>query len=179
MQDLPKIVITGPEATGKSQLAAALGRHFGTVWVPEYARTYLAGLSHPYTEADLLAIAQGQVAWEDDLYGQATGLLVCDTGMLVMKIWSSYKYGRCHPWIEEQWQNRRYTGYLLLSPDLPWAADPLRENPHDREVLFGLYETALVDAKKKYAIITGLGAEREQQAIAQVEAWLHPTAANE
>ena len=39
--DLIKIVLFGPESTGKTTLAKQLAKHYNTVWVPEYAREYL------------------------------------------------------------------------------------------------------------------------------------------
>ena len=36
-----RVVVYGPESTGKTTLAARLAEHYRTVWVPEYARSYL------------------------------------------------------------------------------------------------------------------------------------------
>ena len=36
-----RIVLYGPESTGKTTLAKALAEHYQTTWVPEFARTYL------------------------------------------------------------------------------------------------------------------------------------------
>ena len=38
---IKKIVIIGPESTGKSSLCAALAKHYETIWAKEYAREYL------------------------------------------------------------------------------------------------------------------------------------------
>nr|WP_317045233.1 ATP-binding protein [Formosa algae] len=35
-----KIVLFGPESTGKTVLAKQLAAHYNTVFVPEYSRTY-------------------------------------------------------------------------------------------------------------------------------------------
>src|SRR5690606_40357439 len=93
--NLTRIAIVGPECTGKSELAAYLADHFNTVWVPEYARGYLDNLVRPYEEHDLLTIAHGQLRLETEWALSANGLLVCDTALLVIKIWSEFKYGRC------------------------------------------------------------------------------------
>jgi NadR type nicotinamide-nucleotide adenylyltransferase len=36
-----RIVVTGPESTGKTTLAQGLAERLATTWVPEYARAYL------------------------------------------------------------------------------------------------------------------------------------------
>ena len=57
---IKKIILTGPESSGKTTLAKQLAERFQTTWVPEFARTYLDNLTRPYREDDLLRIAQGQ-----------------------------------------------------------------------------------------------------------------------
>ena len=42
MKSIQKIVVLGPESTGKSTLCAALAVHYQTIWTPEYARQYLS-----------------------------------------------------------------------------------------------------------------------------------------
>lgn len=148
-----KIVITGPESSGKTTLAEALAVHYETPWVPEYARTYLDQLGRPYREKDLLEIARGQVQEEDKAAQANPRLLICDTSLLVIIIWSTYCYGRCHPWIEEQWKQRPVDHYLLCRPDLSWQPDPQRENPHNRDELFTLYQGAL--QTKPHTIVEG------------------------
>lgn len=138
-----RILIAGPESTGKTLLARRLAEAYQTTWAPEYARAYLETLGRPYAEDDLLHIARGQLLLEDFQAQFARRILPCDTGMLVMKVWSEFKYGRCHPWILEQLQQRSYGLYLLCGTDVPWAYDPLRENPGEREELYAIYKREL------------------------------------
>ena len=138
-----KVIITGPESSGKTTLVQSLAAHYQTSWLPEYARSYIDQLDRPYQEEDLLKIAEGQVQQEDTAARSHPRLLLCDTSLLVIKIWSDYRYGRCHPWITEQLAKRPVDHYLLCRPDLAWEPDPQRENPHDRDELFSLYQQAL------------------------------------
>ncbi|MCD4681228.1 MAG: ATP-binding protein, partial [Bacteroidales bacterium] len=85
---IKRIAITGPESTGKSQLAKKLAEHYNTVWVPEFAREYLNIINRPYGQADILDIAKGQVESEDRLANFAKKILFCDTEAIVTKIWS-------------------------------------------------------------------------------------------
>jgi len=63
---LKKIVIIGPESTGKSTLCEQLAQHYDSTWCPEFAREYLLTNGMNYTYDDLLTIAKGQLALEDE-----------------------------------------------------------------------------------------------------------------
>ena len=162
-----KVVITGPESSGKTTLATALATHYQTPWVPEYARTYLDRINRPYREADLLTIAQGQVQRENKAAHSSPSLLLCDTSLLVIRIWSYYRYHRCHSWIEEQLTYRPIDHYLLCRPDLAWQPDPQRENPHNRNELFELYQQALHNTP--YTIIEGDRGQRTESSVETID----------
>jgi NadR type nicotinamide-nucleotide adenylyltransferase len=171
-----RISITGPESAGKSTLAAQLAAHYGTVFVPEYAREYLEaqGPGYPYTLADLEAIARGQLAEEDLGCLQTRKLLFCDTDLLVLKIWAENAFGTCPAWVLAELAKPRYALTLLLAPDLPWAPDPLREHPDpaQRWHFYDLYRAELVQRNWPFAEISGAAAGRLAQAVAAVEARL-------
>lgn len=167
-----RIMITGPESTGKSWLAQKLALHYHTLWVPERARTYLEEINRPYQEEDLLKIAREQLDLEDLLAGRAKQILFCDTGMLVLKIWSEHSFGRCHPFILEQLQKRKYTFHLLPDIDMPWQPDPQREHPHLREYFFDLYREELKAHQTPFQIICGSGQQRLQNALKVVDSIL-------
>ena len=126
--DIKKIVVIGPESTGKSTLSEALATALHTVWVPEYAREYLEHLNRPYSETDLQAIARGQLLKEGEVAPLVNKVLICDTDLYVIKVWSEHKYGRCHASILEEIARRKYDLYLLTGIDMPWSPDPLREH---------------------------------------------------
>ncbi|MEM1320153.1 MAG: ATP-binding protein [Bacteroidota bacterium] len=150
-----RIVCTGPESTGKTTLSQQLARHYECPWVAEYARSYIEGLDRSYTEADLLAIAEGQIELENLLVEPELPLIVCDTDLLTIRIWSEYKYGRCDEWILEQFVLRPADLYLLCAPDIPWTPDPQRENPEDRQELYGLYKFQLVSNNRRLVEVFG------------------------
>jgi len=163
-----KIAVTGPESTGKSALCAALAAHFNTVWVPEFARTYLTP-ENTYTPQDLDNIAAGQTASEKELEKRANGILFCDTEMTVMKIWCEHSFGYCTPYITDLYNNQRYDLYLLADVDLPWEPDPLREHPHLRGYFFNRYREELEKAGRNYLVVKGVGNERWKNIIRQFE----------
>lgn len=166
---MKKIAIIGPECTGKTELAEALAVHFQTEWVPEYARHFIDHLNTPYGEEDLLKIAKGQLVDEDRLAETADTFLICDTNLVVIKIWSDFRYGHTDPWILESLATRKYDYYLLADIDIPWIPDPQREHPHMRQYFFDLYQDYLVANGLRYGLVTGLGSDRLKQAVKLIE----------
>ena len=162
---MKKIVIIGPESTGKSTLTQQLAQHFNCPTVKEYAREYIDRLDRPYTKDDLLVIARGQLALEDDLMHSTAPYLFCDTDLRVINIWSIVKYGDTDPWITHQINKREYHGYLLMNVDLPWEEDIQREHEHQLDELFDRYHEDLKNSGVPFSIISGQGEERKQNAI--------------
>ncbi len=174
---IKKIVIVGPESTGKSTLCEMLAAHFKTIWVKEYAREYLLTNGTGYTYEDLFSIAQGQLKNEDAGVGKlALGnndLLFIDTDMYVMKVWSEFVFDKCDNRILTTIANRSYDLYLLCNTDLPWVKDELREYPDlaNRQKLFHYYHDLLVNQHTPWVLISGEKYEdRFAQALAAVEA---------
>ncbi len=162
---IKRIAITGPESTGKSELAESLAKHYHTTWVPEVSRYYLENLDREYIYDDILLIAKQQLETENNLIIKANKILFCDTELIVTKIWCEFKYSRCHPWILEQIENHKYDLYLLTNIDLPWQPDPLREHPDNRKEIFELYLKEMEKRDLPYKIISGTGKIRLLNAI--------------
>lgn len=167
MKEVKKIVIIGPESTGKSTLCAALADELDTIWVPEYARAYLEQLGRPYTYEDLLTIAKGQIDAEDQLSAKANKYLICDTDLQVIKVWSNAKYSKCHRWVLEQIASRKYDLYLLTDIDITWEDDPLREHPapEERSYFYNLYRDIVQNSGLPWVDISGTHEERLKKAM--------------
>ena len=161
---LKRVALLGPESTGKTTLSAQLAAAFGTVWVPEYARAFAENLKRPYTADDILHCSQEQLRLEELRARAATGYLFCDTEFIILKVWAEQVFGSCPEFISSQVKEHRYDLYLLTAPDLPFAEDPVRENPHRREELFSIYESELKAIGVDYAVISGIGKKRLQLA---------------
>jgi NadR type nicotinamide-nucleotide adenylyltransferase len=166
---LKRISITGPESTGKSELAAGLAKHYQTVYVPEYSREYLKEIGTNYTLDDVLNIAKGQIFSEIRFIQMANQYLFCDTDMLVAKIWCREVFNECPEWIEKMLIEHTYDLYLLCYPDLVWEPDALRENPENRKYLFGEFVKELELQNFNYQIVKGQGSERLKNAITFVD----------
>lgn len=167
-----RVVVIGPESTGKSSLCEKLAEHFNTGWCLEYAREYLTVNGKSYQYDDLLRIAEKQVALEDTHAEKLVGksekpLLFVDTDMYVMKVWSEYVFNKCHHFILEQISERKYDLYLLCNVDLPWVEDELREYPEEgpRNELFRIYKDLLINQPVPWVVISGNYEERIATAI--------------
>jgi NadR type nicotinamide-nucleotide adenylyltransferase len=172
-----KVVIIGPESTGKSTLTESLARHYATAWTPEYAREFLAHLQGPYREAHLLEIARGQLAAEQQAEQQARGgLLFCDTDLYVIKVWSEHRFGSCDPWILRQIASRRYDLYLLSYIDVPWEDDPQREYPSQtmRRYFYEVYRDIVQQSGAPWVDIRGTASQRLARATAYIDRWCDP-----
>jgi NadR type nicotinamide-nucleotide adenylyltransferase len=174
---IKKIVIVGPESTGKSTLSENLANHFKTEWVREYAREYLDKNGNDYSFENLYEIAEGQLAGEDAclLYlreknfknTQNTIPLIIDTNMYVIKVWSEFVFNKCDNRVLSEIAKRKYDGYILCNTDVPWVQDTMREYPDliTREKLFHYYKEELSEQTTPWTIITGNYEVRTEQAI--------------
>lgn len=164
-----RVCVFGPESTGKSTLTKRLAEHFGTIAVPEYARTLLELKSGDLSEPDLWRIARGQLASEDALARKAHRLLFCDTDALTTAIWSKVLFDRCDGRIAAEALQRRYELTLLLDVDVPWVADPVRYLPSARRSFFERCRAALERQQRPYVIVRGTWEERWECAVGAVE----------
>jgi NadR type nicotinamide-nucleotide adenylyltransferase len=165
-----KIVIIGPESTGKSTLSKNLSAHFNDPWVEEYAREYVEKLDRPYEYEDLLLIAQGQLMKEEDQALKADRYLFCDTDLHVIQIWSRHRFGKTHPWILKQLKERRYDLYLITDIDIPWEADPQREHPDPemRKYFMEKYVKIISNTEVPYIILRGDHKTRLKMAVDKI-----------
>ena len=179
---IKKIVVIGPESTGKSSLCEALANHYKTIWVKEFAREYLEKNGTSYTFKDLYEIAVGQVEGEDAAMNTAITFkenkpspLFIDTDLHVIKVWSEFVFNKCDNRILSEIAKREYDLYLLCDIDLPWVKDNLREYP-DLEVrrkLFYYYKEEMTAQKTPWKIIKGNYQERIDAAIKFTDEILH------
>ncbi|PRD44127.1 AAA family ATPase [Sphingobacterium haloxyli] len=175
MVDIPltKIAVVGPESTGKSTMAQHLAHVLETVCVPEYARYYCRNLNREYTLQDEVNMFYGQIALEDSLTPLTKNdVLVCDTTMLTVKIWSDHLFNGTPQEVTDEINARKYDFYLLMDIDLPWEDDPLRDFPEKREHFMNVWKKELEALDASYKIISGTDAERLRNGLDAVDLFL-------
>ena len=165
-----KIVLFGPESTGKTTLAKRLAAHYQTNWVPEYAREYLQKKwdysKDPCSLEDLPIIMKGQSNLENKLLEKSNRLIFCDTNSVVTQIWSETHFdGYCSKEILYNAKNSDHDFYLLTDIDIPWKKDNLRDRPNERKKMFNMFKTKLDQYKFPYKLISGCLQTRIQESI--------------
>lgn len=169
-----KIVLFGPESTGKTTLSEMLARHYNTVWVPEFARDYLQNKWNNERKTcehkDLIPIAIGQMNLENNLAKKADRVLICDTDLLETKVYSENYYGGfVDPKLDHAALQNHYDLYLLTYIDTPWEADDLRDRPEQRQEMFDAFENALIEGKRPFITLKGDVINRLNKAINAID----------
>lgn len=163
---MKKIIITGPESTGKSTLTKFIAEHFNTIYIPEYAREYVENLKRKYNYKDIVKIAEKQIYDLKKEYPEELKYIFFDTGLIITKIWFQEVYGKVPPFLQDALNEIKIDLYLLCYPDLDWEYDKIRENSGEKRFyLFEKYKQELENLNCKYFIIKGKGHFRHEKAI--------------
>ncbi|MBB68446.1 MAG: nicotinate-nucleotide adenylyltransferase [Flavobacteriaceae bacterium] len=175
--DCIKVVLYGPESTGKSTLSKALAEHYKTAFVPEYARTYLQVKWDQHsalcTKEDLKPIAMGQMKLENERLQSANKLLICDTDLLQTKVYSEVYYnGYCDPKIAYHATRNSYDLYFLCAVDIPWVPDDLRDKPNERGQMFSAFKNELEKQNLHYVLLEGSHKNRMDIATKHIDTLL-------
>jgi len=169
-----KVVLFGPESTGKTTLSRQLAVHYNTVWAPEFARDYLQKKWNNERKtcetSDLIPIAIGQMKLENKLAKKADKILICDTDLLETKVYSeSYYGGIVDADLDTYAVQNQYDLYFLTNIDTPWEADDLRDKPNERREMFDVFENALKKYKRSYILLSGDKKTRLQTAVKAID----------
>jgi nicotinamide riboside kinase len=161
-----RIAVTGPESTGKTTLAIRLAEVYKGIYIPELAREYVEKLPNHYAYEDVEAIAFMQLQQYRATEVSTGKLFFFDTWLIITKVWFSWVFERTPDWLDSQIRQCSIDLFLLCLPDLPWEADPVRENGgENRFKLLDLYRRELMYYGFNYMEVSGIGDVRLNAAI--------------
>jgi NadR type nicotinamide-nucleotide adenylyltransferase len=155
-----RIVLTGPECTGKSTLAARLAAELGAPLLPESARAYAEEVKRELTVDDVEPIARGHVTAETTALRAQPATLVLDTDLLSTVVYGRHYYAFRSEWLEGEARARLGSLYLLCHPDVPWVRDEVRDRPGDRREMLAEFRRVLAEFGASVVDIRGLGDAR-------------------
>jgi len=159
------IVVTGPESTGKTELSRYLSTRTGFPWVPELSRSYIEKLNRPYNYNDVEQIARLQINEFKGIINKNHPIVFFDTDLIITKVWFDVVYRKCPGWVIEAIEKLPVRMHLLCNTDIPWVADPVRENGGEMRLkLFDQYQEELTRFNIPYKIVSGTGNARELMA---------------
>lgn len=168
---MKRVVLIGPEASGKTTLATGLAQQFNAPWTPEAARLFAESHPEPLSLATVEPIARLSMALEDEITKDRP-LLVRDTDLVSTVVYARHYYGEVADWIVAEALTRRADLYLLCRPDLIWRADGVRDRPTQRHELFAAFLDTLRDLDARVTDVWGIGEIRLQRAADAVTALL-------
>lgn len=169
---IKRVVLTGPESTGKSVLSEKLAKHFNTNFVEEYGRTYCEAFGTDLNKMDFAHIAGGQMLIEDQAALQSNKILFCDTDLIVTQIWAEIYFNHCPQWILQAAHQRKYDLFLLMDKDIPWVDDGTRAFEENRAWQYNRLKEELESRSLPYVEIKGDFDQRFDKAVAAVERML-------
>ncbi len=165
-------MVTGPESTGKTNIASHLSEKLHCVWVPEYARHYVENLKRPYTYDDIEIIARKQLS-DYFYFTRRNKYVIFDTWLIITRVWFEKVFDRYPLWLDEKIKLLKIDLFLLCAPDLEWIPDPVRENGGEmRNELFQRYEHEIKSLSVPYGIVKGKGQDRYRAAEEIVKKYL-------
>ena len=177
MNALKRIVVFGPESTGKTTLARRLAQHLGEPCSEEFVREFWDIRGGVIVAEDLGTIALGQIANEDRAALAAQRAVVCDTDLLTCVLWNDVLFPeKCPAWVREEAEVRARTGglFLFCDTDAAWTPDPQRCFPDEagRAMCRRVWREALITRAINCVELRGNWAEREATAIRAVAEFL-------
>lgn len=168
-----RVILTGPESTGKTELASSLAESYGSLYIPEYARNYITKLNRRYNYSDIKKIARHQVQQMEEFSAKNYKVIFVDTYLLITRVWFDWLYKKHPAWLDKEILKTKRDLYLLCKPDIPWYPDEVRENGGEtRNQLFVAYETELKKFGLHYKYVSGSGPERISNACNMLDLFL-------
>jgi len=168
-----RIVVLGPESTGKSTLVKKLSEYYTSTYVAEYGRTYTetikVGTQLGVEDFYNIAIKHNDMLLETQMNIESK-YLFADTDAITTKLFGEmYIDGYSDPRIDEIIETQWFDLYLVMDIDVPWVDDGTRDFPKGREKHLNMIKDELDKLGKKYVLISGDYDERFEKAKKEIE----------
>jgi len=156
-----KVVIAGPESTGKSTMVMDLSDYYRTNYVPEYGRTFYeqlmkhTGLPFDCKIEDMLPIAKGHAASIKAIEKYSSDLLFIDTDAIATAIFSEIYHDAIPDGIVEIIEKEEVDLTILLYPNVPHVDDGQRNLKQSQMIFFNRYIKYLESYNRNYVVIDG------------------------
>lgn len=164
---LIKIVLVGPESTGKTTLAKLLAAHFNTTWAREFLREFaewkLLQEDKTIYYSDQKTIVEGQIRLEKEAEAKANTFIFCDTNLLQTRLYSELYFRKVPEYLENI--SGECDLYILTDIDVEWEKDHVRDAQHERENHINYFKKRLTELKKPFLFISGGEQERLEKTI--------------
>ena len=167
-----RIIITGTESTGKTELAINLSEHYKALYVPDCSRSYISKLNRKYNRADIISIAEEIIEAEKKVMQSTLQFFFSDNCLINIKIWLQYYNWEIPDWLNTEIVKRKTDLHLLCDIDIDWIPDQQRKNPHDRKELFERFKEELSVFGANYKIVSGVNDTRAAHAIQIINSYL-------
>jgi nicotinamide riboside kinase len=171
---LTRVVVIGPECTGKTTLARDIGEALGAAVVPEAARIFAEWHYNQLSAHTVAPIALLAMRLEEEtgasLPEAAPPVLVLDTDLVSTVVYSRHYYAGVERWIADEAAARLADLYLLCAPDIPWEPDGIRDRPALRDEIYRDFTAELARLEARVAIVRGMGASRLEAALGAIRA---------
>ena len=166
-----KVVVIGPESTGKSTLCEDLAHFFKINFLKEFSRTYLELNGAKYEFEDVIKMAKGQIKAQNEFFDSSQSIQILDTDLYVYKVWIEEIFQKEIPFVEANIKESTCDLYLLCDTDLPWEYDEFREHsdPKDRIRLFERYAELLKNNNENFLVIQGDRKSRLEKSITAIQ----------
>ncbi len=158
-----RLVLAGPESSGKTTLSMGLAEALGTVWVPEYGRMYCEGrgLEREWDASEFFHIASMQTQMIEAMARHSDHcVLVSDTDALVTRVWQR----RYLPDSDLLKPETSADHYFVCEP-VEWEQDGTRESQQFREGMLDDTVQQIEASKTPYTMLSGSHEQRLQKAL--------------
>ncbi len=166
-----RVVIVGPESTGKSTLVKKLSYHYSSTYVEEYGRTYteVTGTKN-LRDVDFFNIAFGHKLSVNNAIKKGEKVIFVDTEAVTTKVFGQMylKDFDAAP-LDGIIDNQVYDLYLLLDIDVPWVDDGTRDFPNERHNHLNKLKAEFEAKGIPYVLIGGDYKERFDKSVVEVD----------